>query len=463
MMRFPAFALPLLALGLSGCNLAPHYTRPALPVPSALPSGGTYPDASSQPAGMAWKTLVADERLRGLVRRALADNRDLRQAVANIASARGQYRAQRSAILPTIGPTGSASLNRGRDANNAGNFETYSATVGFSSFEIDLFGRLRNLSKAAFETYLASEAGARSARITMVAELTTAWITYASDTDLLNVAKDTATSASRSVDLTRELDRAGLISKLDVNEAETVLAQAQSDVERYTTQVAQDRNAIQLLVGSAVDDGSLPLSLAEIEAGIAVPPAGLSSDILVQRPDVLEAEHQLQSANANIGAARAAFLPRISLTAAAGFVSPALSSLFSGGTFGWSASPSATLPIFGGPNAGNLAYAKAQRDYYLAGYEKAIQSAFRDVSDALARRGTIDRQRAAQRRLVQASQQSLTLSNAQYKAGITAYLNTLTSQRQLYAARQTEVATILADLSNRVDLYSAVGADDPAQ
>jgi multidrug efflux system outer membrane protein len=178
---------------------------------------------------------------------------------------------------------------------------------------------------------------------------------------------------------------------------------------------------------------------------------------------VLQAEHQLLSANANIGAARAAYLPRITLTSAFGFASTALSSLFTGGAFGWSGSPSATMPIFGGPNGGNLAYAKAQRDYYLAGYEKAIQSAFRDVSDALARRGTIDRQRAAQRRLVQASQQSLTLSTAQYRAGITAYLNTLTSQRQLYTARQGEVATVLADLTNRVDLYSAVGADDPAR
>jgi multidrug efflux system outer membrane protein len=461
-MRRFALALPLLALGLSGCDLAPHYVRPASPVPPALPSGGTYPVAADQAAGMAWKTLITDERLRGLVTRALADNRDLRQAVANVASARGQYRTQRSAILPTIGPSGSASLTRGRDAN-AGNFDSYSATVGFSSFEIDLFGRLRNLSKAAFETYLASDAGARSARITLVAELTTAWITYASDLDLLNVAKDTATSAARSVELTRELDRAGLISKLDVAQAETVEEQARSDVERYTTQVAQDRNAIQLLVGSPVDDGFLPRSLVEIDTAIAVPPAGLSSEILVQRPDVLQAEHQLLSANANIGAARAAYLPRITLTSAFGFASTALSSLFTGGAFGWSGSPSATMPIFGGPNGGNLAYAKAQRDYYLAGYEKAIQSAFRDVSDALARRGTIDRQRAAQRRLVQASQQSLTLSTAQYRAGITAYLTTLTSQRQLYTARQGEVATVLADLTNRVDLYSAVGADDPAR
>lgn len=275
------------------------------------------------------------------------------------------------------------------------------------------------------------------------------------------MADDTAKSAGRSLELTRELDRAGLIGKLDVNQAETVEAQAAADVQNYTTQVAQDKNALQLLVGSPIDEAGLPRSLAEVEPTIAIPPAGLSSAVLLQRPDVLQAEHQLQGANANIGAARAAFLPTITLTSALGFASTALSSLFTGGAFGWTVAPSATLPIFGGTNQGNLAYAKAQRDYYLAGYEKAIQTAFRDVSDALARRGTIDRQRAAQRRLVRASEQSLTLSTAQYRAGIASYINTLTSQRTLYSARQGEVAVILADLSNRAALYSAIGADDP--
>jgi multidrug efflux system outer membrane protein len=459
MRRFALAGLSLLAL--AGCDLAPRYARPAMPVPPSLPSGGTYPVAAEQAPGMAWKTLVTDERLRGLIVRALADNRDLRQTVANVASARAQYRAQRSNLFPTLGTTGSAQINGGR-GSSANSFDSFSATAGFSAFEIDLFGRQRNLSRAAFETYLATDAGARSARITLVAELTNAWVTYASDLDLLGVARDTAASATRSLELTRELDRAGLIGKLDVNQAETVQAQAEADVERFTTQVAQDRNAIQLLVGSPVDDGFLPRSLAEIEPAIAVPPAGLSSEILLQRPDVLEAEHRLRGANANIGAARAAFFPRINLTTALGFASLSLSELFKNDAFGWTISPQATLPIFGGPNAGNLAYAKAQRDLFLAGYEQAIQSGFRDVSDALARRGTIDRQRAAQRRLVQASQQALTLTTAQYRAGISSYLDTLIAQRQLYVARQSEVATVLADLTNRVALYSAVGADDPA-
>jgi multidrug efflux system outer membrane protein len=459
MVRRLIFALPLVALTLSGCDFAPHYVRPAAPVPQAFPTGGlVYPAASSQKPGLAWQALVSDERLRALITRALADNRDLRQAVANVASARAQYRSQRSNLFPTIGADASASIT-GKDSSGR---NSYSTTLGFSAFEIDLFGRQRDLTRAAFETYLASDAGARSARITLVAELATAWATFAADSDLLAVAKDTVASAGRSLELTRELDRAGLIGKLDVNQAETIEAQARSDVENYSTQVEQDRNALQLLVGSPVDPAELPRSLAEIESALAVAPAGLSSDILLQRPDVLQAEHQLQSANANIGAARAAFFPNITLTSGLGFASTALSAMFTGGAFAWQVAPSATMPIFGGPTGANLAYAKAQRDYYLAGYEKAIQSAFRDVSNALARRGTIDRQRAAQRQFVQASEKSLTLSTAQYKAGIASYLTTLTSQRTLYAARQSEIATILADFSNRVDLYSAVGADDPA-
>lgn len=459
MIRPIVFALPLGALALSGCDFAPRYVRPGAPVPPSFPSGGgVYPVASDQKPGLAWQTLVSDVRLRALITQALADNRDLRQAVANVASARAQYRAQRSNLFPTIGADASASVS-GKDSS--GN-NSYSATLGFSAFEIDLFGRQRDLTRAAFETYLASDAGARSARITLVAELATAWVTFAADSDLLAVAKDTVSSAGRSLELTRELDRAGLIGKLDVNQAETIEAQARSDVENYATQVEQDRNAVQLLVGSPVDATNLPRSLAEIETALAAAPAGLSSDILLQRPDVLQAEHQLQSANANIGAARAAFFPNITLTSGIGFASTALSSLFTGGAFAWQVAPSATTPIFGGPTGANLAYARAQRDYYLAGYEKSIQSAFRDVSNALARRGTIDRQRIAQRQFVQASETSLTLSTAQYKAGIASYLTALTSQRTLYSARQSEIATILADFTNRVDLYSAVGADDPA-
>jgi multidrug efflux system outer membrane protein len=235
--------------------------------------------------------------------------------------------------------------------------------------------------------------------------------------------------------------------------------QARSDVAANVTQVAQDRNALDLLAGGTVEDALLPLSLEGVIAGVARVPAGLSSDILLQRPDVLQAEHQLKAANADIGAARAAMFPRISLTSAIGVASSALSSLFSGDGFTWSASPSATLPIFGGANRGNLDYSKAQRDAYLARYEGAIQTAFQEVADALARDGTIDAQQAAQRRLVTASAQAYALAEQRYRAGIDTFLAALTSQRALYNARQSAIATDLALVSNRIRLYRVIGAD----
>ena len=445
---------------LAGCDFAPHYVRSTAPIPSTWPSGAAYaPDAAAS-AGLAWRTLVRDERLRSVITSALTNNRDLRAAVANIAAASAQYRVQRSALFPTVTADTSASLNGGR---GAADINSYNANLGFSAFEVDLFGRLRDLSRAAFEQYLATDSGARSTRITLVGEIANAWVTIAADQDLLLVARNTAASATRTLQLTNELDRAGLISKLDVREAETLVAQAQSDIESYTTQVAQDRNALDLLVGAPVEQALLPRSLTETDDALAVAPAGLSSTILLERPDVLEAEHQLKAANAEIGAARAAFFPTISLTTAVGLASTALTNLFTGGALGWSVAPSASLPLLGGATKGNLAYARAQRDYYLAIYERTVQTAFRDVANALARRGTINQQRAAQRRLVVASEQSVTLATAQYRAGIASYLNTLTAQRTLYSSQQSEIATILADLGNRAALYTAIGADDPAR
>ena len=457
MMRQPLTAILVGALLLGGCNLAPAYQRPAEIVPPQWPQGPAYPAAADVAAGLTWRTLVADERLRTIVSRALTDNRDLRATVANVEAARAQYRIQRSTLLPTVTGQSGAQLNGGRP----GDFNSYSANVGFSAFEIDLFGRQRNLRREAFERYLATAEGARSTRITLVAETANAWVTYAADNDLLAVARDTVASASRALQITNELDSAGLISKLDVREAETVLAQAQSDVESSITRLAQDKNALELLAGGSIDVALLPRSLVEIDPTLAVPPAGLASAVLLARPDVVSAEHQLKAANADIGAARAAFFPTISLTAALGLASTALSNLFTGGALGWTVQPGASIPIFGGPVRGNLAYSRAQREVYLNDYERAVQQAFRDVADALARRGTIGAQRAAQRRLVVANQQTLLLASAQYRAGIASFLNTLTAQRSLYVARQNEIITIQADLSNRLTLYSAIGADDP--
>jgi multidrug efflux system outer membrane protein len=394
--------------------------------------------------------------LRALISRALLNNSSLRATIANVAAARALYRVAASAEVPTLAGTAAATVSRGSNATP----DTYTVNAGLSGFEIDLFGRLRNQTAAAFETYLATESGARAARLLLVAQTATAYVTLAADNDLLGIAKDTVVSSTRTVELTQSLLAAGLTNAGAVQDAITVLAQAQSDVERYTTQVAQDRNALELLVGSPVEDISLPGSLAELDGAVAVAPAGLSSAVLLNRPDVVQAEHQLKGANAGVGAARAAFFPSITLTAAAGVASGALSTLFTSGAFNWSAAPSATVPVVGGPYRGNLAYAKAQRDSALANYESTLQSAFKDVANALARQGTIQRQRAAQKRLVEAANSSYHLADVQYRAGAGSFLTALVSQRTLYAARQTEASTTLVDLQNRITLYQAIGADD---
>ncbi|MDF0546314.1 efflux transporter outer membrane subunit [Sphingobium sp. H39-3-25] len=454
-----AFIAPLMAscLLVAGCDMAPKYVRPIAPVPASMPVGGAYaPLPAEAIAGLPWREVISDAHLVTIIDRALANNRDLRVALANVASARAQYRVERAAQLPTVALGGDASFVRKGD-------DSYSADLGISAFEIDLFGRVKNLSKAALETYLATEEGMRATRITLIAETASAYATLAADQDLLQVAQDTAASAQRSLDLTRQLNGAGLSGKLDVHQAETVLAQAQSDVEANMTQVAQDRNALDLLVGAPVEAALLPTSLDALTQGMGTVPAGLSSSVLLERPDVLQAEHQLKAANADIGAARAAFFPRISLTAAAGFASSALSSLFTGGAFAASATPSATMPVLGGTNPGNLAYAKAQRDLYLAQYEKTVQTAFQEVADALARAGTIGRQQAAQDALVTASGKSFDLADQRYRAGIDTFLNRLVSQRTLYNARQSAIAVDLAAVTNRLTLYRVIGNDGSAQ
>lgn len=457
-MRRVSVLLLTSGLLLAGCDMSPKYVRPIAPAPATWPTGDAYAPADSATAsvGLPWQSLITDARLTQVIGMALATNRDLRVALANVASARAQYRVQRSAQLPTVTAGADATFARGDQQN-------YAADIGLSSFEIDLFGRARNLSRAALEDYLASEEGARSTHITLIAETATAYATLAADQDLLKVSQDTVASAERSLRITTQLNGAGLVGKQDVHQAETILAQARSDVEANMTQVAQDRNALDLLVGVPVDAALLPVSLDDLARGVGTVPAGLSSDVLLDRPDVLQAEHQLKAANADIGAARAAFFPKISLTSLVGFASTALSSLFTHDGFAWSATPAATLPIFGGANAGNLAYSKAQRDLYLAQYEKAVQTAFREVADALARAGTIDRQQSAQTQLVTASANSYAIADQRYKAGIDTYLNQLDAQRTLYAARQSAIATALISVTNRVTLYRVIGNDGPAQ
>jgi multidrug efflux system outer membrane protein len=454
------FPLLLAAASLAGCTtLEPKYARPEPPVPASWPVGDAYLRQSEAALPtVTYKDVFRDPKLQALIERALANNRDLRIAAANIASARAQYRVQRSDLLPHVDGGGGVSVSGG--GGGQGTHARYSLDLGVNNFELDLFGRIRSLSHSALDQYLATEAAARATRLSLTAEIATAYFTLASDRTLLRIAEETEANAARSVQLTGARLQGGIASRIDLRQAQTILEQAKSDVASQTSDVAQDRNALQLLVGAPIEDSLLPASIESVDSMIGEVPAGLDSAILLRRPDVVEAEYQLIAANARIGAARAAFFPRISLTGLLGLASSALTSLFSGGAFSWSAGANASLPIFdAGANKGNLAYAKAQRELFLARYEQTIQTAFREVSDALARRGTMAAQFAAQTRLVADAEDNYRLTEARYREGIENFLATLVAQRTLYSAQQSLTRTRLERATNLADLYRTLGGD----
>jgi multidrug efflux system outer membrane protein len=456
------------AIALTACiDLAPRYHRPQAPVPTAFPVGGAYPPAAATAPVVGWRDLFVDPKLKAIIDEALANNRDLRIAVANIADARGQYQVQRSDLLPKLnanlgGAFGQtpASVVAGSAAAGAGevNERVFDANLAVSAYQLDLFGKVRNLTKAALDQYFATREARDAAQITLIAQVAADDLTLGSDRALLAIARDTQASGQVTLTLTQARFSGGIASQLDVSQAQTVVEQARSDVARLTTQVAQDRNALDLVVGAPVAEDLLPGGIDDPGIAVSRLPAGLPSTVLLERPDVAQAEDQLKAANANIGAARAAFFPSLSLTGSGGFASLALSGLFRGASAAWSFAPTLSAPIFdAGANRGNLRVAKAQRDAAVASYEKAIQTAFREVADALARRGTIEEQLAAQQALVAASADAYRLSYARYEAGADTYLNALIAQRTLYVARQSLVATQLARADNLVTLYTAFG------
>ncbi|HZU62868.1 MAG TPA: efflux transporter outer membrane subunit [Novosphingobium sp.] len=445
-------------LPLAGCNLAPHAATPALPTPQQWPQGAAYGPLEEGSPALPWRQVAGDARLVKVIEMALSSSRSLREQVAALAEARAQYHIQRAALLPTVDASASGSVTRGI-ANQANNADSYSVSAGASSFEIDLFGRLRNEAKASFESYLASQSGLKSTRLSLVSDVATAWLTYAADKDTLTAAEGTLDSARKTLELERGLFKSGLASGSDVASAIATVEGAASDVAADITTLAQDRNALDLLVGAHVADELLPDTLDGLDHAISAPPAGLPSEVLRQRPDVVEAEHTLKGTYATIGAARAAFFPAITLTSSVGLASTALSQLFTHGAAQWNVAPSASVPLLGGTTGANLAYAKAQRDYALAAYELAVQTAFRDVANALARRGTIADQRAAQDKQMLAYRRAWELADGQRRAGTGTYLAALVAQRSYYSAQQTRITAQLADLSNRFTLYAAVGAD----
>jgi multidrug efflux system outer membrane protein len=458
----PAIALPAALLLLSACTtLEPAYERPSAPVPAAFPQGSAYgpgtPGAVAA-ADLPWRAVFLDTRLQGVIEQALANNRDLRIAAANVEQARALYRVQRSAQLPFVDAGASVTTTRSSDGQGGASAgERYTVDIGVSAFEIDLFGRLRSLSAAALQQFLATEEGARAVRISLIGETANAWLTLAADRELLRIARATQSAAEQSVTLNRQRLQGGVASQLEVSQAETVFQRARADAAAFETQVAQDRNALELLVGAPVADTQLP---DRLEPGLVVAdlPVGIGSEVLLRRPDVLQAENQLRAANANIGAARAAFYPRLSLTGSGGFASTALSSLLTGNAFTYALGPAVGLPIFdGGANRANLALSQAQRDAAVAQYERTIQVAFREVADALARRGTISEQVEATRSLADAAATGARLADARYREGIESFLASLEAQRTSYAAQQSLVGAELARQSNTVTVYRTLG------
>jgi multidrug efflux system outer membrane protein len=457
----------ILALGsLGACSMDPHYVRPELPVPPSWPVGDAYL-AQSEAAlpSVSYRDIFRDSRLQTLIEQALVNNRDLRVAAANIAAARAQYHIQRAELLPEVDASAGYRFADPGGGNSSGTGTnrasgSFSTDIGINAFEIDLFGRVRSLSTAAQNRYFATEAAARATRLTLVGDIGTTWLTYASDRSLLKIAQDTAASAESSVKLTRARLDGGIAPRTDLAQAQIVLTTAQSDLAQQTTLVAQDVNALQLLVGAPIDPALLPASIDEAAKSFADLPAGLDSGILLRRPDVVQAEYELRATNAEIGAARAALFPRISLTALAGFASGGLTSLFTGGAFNYSVAPSVSYPIFrAGAGKAGVQQSEAQRDAALATYEKAIQTAFREVSDALARHGTIAAQTTAQQALTAAATDNYRLSDARYRGGIDTFLQSLDAQRSLYSAQRSLIATELVAASNRVTLYRVLGGD----
>ena len=466
-------AVAILALMTSGCmSMEPKYVRPDPAVPASWPVGDPYLTQSeaSLPA-VTYKDIFRDPRLQTLIDQALINNRDLMVSVANIEAARAQFQIQRAQQFPQVGASAGVTLTGDRGGSGNGSSSgsgkssksvtaEYSAGLSVPSFELDLFGRLRSLTHAQFERYLATEAAARATRLTLVAEIANGWLDYAADSSLLAVSQDTAAAAAKSVQLTQARLNAGVSARTDLVQAEQILDTAQADVANQRTLVAQDLNALQLLVGAPIDPGLLSHSIDEVSPTIAELPPGLSSYVLLRRPDVVEAEYNLRAANANIGAARAALFPKITLTGLLGFASSALTSLFTGGAFGWSASANAAYTIFNaGAGRANVRLSQAQKEAAVATYQGTIQSAFRDVADALARRGTMGDQLSARQRQDAAAAEYLRLSEARYKAGVDNYLTTLDAQRSYYSARQLLVQTKLTAAQNLVDLYQALGGD----
>jgi multidrug efflux system outer membrane protein len=465
MQRYLLFLLIGIALGMGGCTLTPKYTRPSAPVPSDWPKGTAYQEtktAAGVPTALdlKWQEFFTDEKLQKTIAAALKNNRDLRLAALNVERARALYGIQRAELFPALSAAGSGSVQRvPADMSTTGSTRTaeqYSVNLGISSWEIDFFGRIRSLKDRTLEEYLATEQAGRSAQILLVSAVANAYLALAADRENLKLAESTFATQQAVYQLIRKRYDAGFASELDLRRAQSQADAARGDVARSTQLAAQDENALNLLVGSSVPQALLPSELDGVSPPREISP-DLSSEVLLRRPDVLGAEHRLRASNANIGAARAAFFPRISLTTNIGTASADLSGLFRSGQETWSFAPQIAMPIFDARTWSAYDATKVEKEIALTQYEKAIQTAFREVADALAVRGTVDQQLSAQQSLVEAVAETYRLSNARYMKGMDSYLGVLDAQRSLNAAKQGLIALRLARLSSLVTLYKVLG------
>jgi len=450
-------ALTLAVAVLSGCSFIPTYERPAAPVPASYPGQSTNPTAgaAAAPATLpAWQSVVADARLRDLIALALQNNRDLRVAVLTLEQVRAAYQIQRADQLPTL----NLAATGNRQPNGSGGIaSSYTAGLAMASWELDFFGRVAALKDAALARFLASAEARRAAQTSLVAAVANGWLALQADEELLALTRQTLSTRDDALRLTKLRFDHGAASALDLRQAESLAAAARATLAQLQRSRAQDLNALTLLVGQTPPATLLPTAGASSAALQAVP-EGLPSDLLTRRADIRQAEQALIAANANIGAARAAFFPRIALTASVGSASSELSGLFKDGSWGFTLAPQAVLPLFdAGRNQANLASAKVGRDIAVAQYEKAIQTAFREVADALAGRATLGEQLAAVQSQAEADAERLRLTELRYRGGVASSLDLLDAQRALFATQQTLAQVRLAQQQNQVALYKALG------
>jgi multidrug efflux system outer membrane protein len=452
------------AFALSGCSLIPAYQQPTAPVPEQWPQGPAYtPQESANAAAteQGWREFFKDPALQQVIQVALVNNRDLRVAALNIEAFRAQYQIQRADLVPTVSANVSGTRQQVPAGLSQSGKETlasqYSATLGVSAYELDLFGRVRSLSEQALETYFSSEEARRTTQISLVANVANAYLTLEADKELLKLTQGTLQAYQESYNLTSRSSDVGVSSALDLAQSRTSVEGAQVKLSQYQRLVAQDLNNLTLLLGTGLPT-NLPPSLPLTDDLLMEMPTGLPSDLLQRRPDIQAAEHQLKAANANIGAARAAFFPSITLTASAGTGSNALSGLFDAGSGSWLFQPHINLPIFNsGSLQASLDYSKIQKDIGIAKYEKNIQIAFQEVSNGLASRQTFRSQLQDQRDLVAANQEYYRLAERRYRIGIDSNLTFLDAQRSLYSSQQSLIADRLSQLTSEVNLYKALG------